>query len=711
MVRVLEQRNNSKMTAKGKGKEPAGRQHAISAVRNIGIIAHIDAGKTTTTERMLFYTGMLHRMGEVHDGTATMDWMIQEKERGITITSAATTCEWDGCQINIIDTPGHVDFTVEVERSLRVLDGAIGVFCGVGGVQPQSETVWRQANRYGVPMIAYVNKMDRLGADFDRVVLEMNEKLGANAVPVQLPVGSENDFIGVVDIIDMKMLSYDKESLGVEIVSMPVPEDMKVSVEKARAELVEAVAEKDESVLHAYMENADVASDILRKGIRNIVTRGKMVPVFCGSSLHNQGVQQLLDAVVAYLPSPADVPDVEGVHPKTGEKVERKSDDISPLSALVFKIANDSYVGRLAFVRVYSGILKKGQNIYNPRIAKRERIAKLVRLHSDSRTEVDALFSGEIGGIVGLKDVTTGDTLCAEHTPVVLGSMLFPEPVMFMAVEPKSSADREKFEQALEVLSAEDPTCKVRKDIETGQTIMSGMGELHLEILRDRMAREFNVEPNVGKPMVAYHETVTSAGEGEYVFDREIGGSRHYAKVCVRVAPLARGSGNKVDFEVSSNEIPLEFRADIESGLNDGLMTGVLGRYIGTDMVITVIGGDFDREASTGVAFRTAALMAFKAAVEKAGPEFLEPIMSLEIVIPDEHVGDVMGDINGRRGKVRDLTARGSMQIIKAGVPLAELFGYSTAIRSLSRGRASYTMEPEHFEIVPKAIREELLNG
>ncbi|MDD4873099.1 MAG: elongation factor G [Kiritimatiellae bacterium] len=706
----MEQRKDNKTSGKAGVREAPERTCSLRMVRNIGIIAHIDAGKTTTTERMLYYAGRVYKMGEVHDGTTVMDYMIQEKERGITITSAATTCFWRDHQVNIIDTPGHVDFTVEVERSLRVLDGAIGIFCGVGGVQPQSETVWHQAESYGVPRIAFVNKMDRMGADFDRVVAEMRKRLGSNAVPVQIPWGSEDNFKGVIDLIDMRVVCFDDESLGMKLKYLPIPSEFAIAAEKARAELIEKIAEIDEQVLKVYMDNPDVPADVLKAGIRRKVVSNEMIPVFCGSSLRNKGVQPLLDAVVDYMPSPLDVPMIKGHHPSTGAEASREADDFGSTSALAFKIVNDAYVGRLVFVRVYSGRLKKGQNVYNPRTRKRERIGRLLQLHAENRTDVETLYSGEIGAIAGLKQTTTGDTLCVENAPIELERIHFPEPVMFMAIEPKTRADKDKLKEAMDALAAEDPTCVIRTDPETGQTIMSGMGELHLEILRDRMHREFKVDANAGKPMVAYYETLTRAGRGEYVFDRDIGGHRQFAQLAVEVTPAKRGAGNTIEIKLSRNVVPEEFWKYIEEGLNDGIMTGVLGRCPVTDVVVRVTEGKFVPEISTEVAFRTAAVMAFREAVMSGVPEFLEPIMELEIITPGEYMGDVIGDLNGRRGKVREMEARGTNQIIRAGVPLAELFGYSTAIRSVTRGRASYTMEPEQFEIVPEAIKQELLN-
>jgi elongation factor G len=707
MVTGVDRKQEKRVTAE---RDAADRLRPLSRVRNIGIIAHIDAGKTTTTERMLFYAGRVHKMGEVHEGTTVMDWMEQEKERGITITSAATTCFWRNCQVNIIDTPGHVDFTVEVERALRVLDGAVGVFCAVGGVQPQSETVWRQSGRYRVPRLAFVNKMDRLGADFGAVVEEIRTRLGSNAVPLQLPIGREDAFAGVVDLIEMRALAYDASTQGMRVTAGGIPADMAAAAERARAELIERVAEKDETLLDAYLENADVPAAVLRAAVRRTVLANAVVPVLCGSSLRNKGVQQVLDAVVDYLPSPLEVLPAEGVHPKTEERVTREADDAGPLTALVFKVVTDDYVGRMAFVRVYSGRLRRGQNAFNPRTRERERIQRLVRLHADAREEVDTLFSGEIGAIAGLRASTTGDTLCAENAPVALEGMRFPEPVMFMAIEPRSRAERDKLNAALADLTSEDPTWRVRVDADTGQTIVSGMGELHLEILSDRLRREFNVEARTGRPMVAYHETITGAGAGTVAFDREIGGKRQFAEVGVQVAPRERGAGCAIEYTLSSREVPDMFKTEIVAGIEDGLATGVLGRYPLTDVAVRVTGGRFDPEASTGVAFRTAALMALRDAVSDAGAELLEPIMKLEIVAPVETMGDLLGDLNGRRGKIREMKTRGELQIIQAGVPLAELFGYATASRSLTRGRGSYTMEPEHFAIVPPAVRNAILS-
>ena len=709
---VLESKAD-KRNSPAAGSQPGGGDVSLCNVRNIGIVAHIDAGKTTTTERILFYAGRTHRLGNVDEGNTVTDWMIQERERGITITSAAITCAWRDIRINLIDTPGHVDFTIEVERSLRVLDGAVGVFCAVGGVQPQSETVWRQADRYGVPRLAFINKMDRMGADFDSCVAEIRTKLHANPVCLQLPVGQAETFGGVIDLLEMKALAYDEGSEGREVVVSEIPAGLADAAAVARAELCEKVAEADESLVETYFENPELSAEVLRGSIRRGVIAGKLVPVLCGSSLKNKGVQQLLDAVMWYLPSPLDRPPVEATDVKSEKKVTREASEKTPLTALVFKIATDAYVGRLFFVRVYAGVLKKGQNVYNPRSRKRERIMKLVRLFADEQTEVEELATGEIGAIVGLKDATTGDTLCAEHQPVYLERITIPEPVMFMAIEPRSSADKAKLAESIGLLAAEDPTCQVRVDAETGQTILSGMGELHLEILVDRLRREFKCEANTGRPMVSYYETVTAPGKSVYLFDRELGGKRHCAQVTVEVAPLKRGGGHAVEITPAARKaLPDERLADgVEQGLTDGILTGVLARYPMTDVLAKVTEVVItDEETATDVALRTAAVMGFREAALAAAPELLEPIMSLDIVTPADYVGDIMGDINGRRGSVRDMTTRGDMQIVRAQVPLAELFGYSTAIRSLSRGRASYTMEPGEFAVVPRTVREQLLN-
>ena len=685
----------------------------LSNVRNIGIVAHIDAGKTTTTERILFYTGKIHKHGDVHDGNTTTDFMIQERERGITIQSAAISCEWKGHSINIIDTPGHVDFTMEVERSLRVLDGAVCVFCAVGGVQPQSETVWRQADRYNVPRIAFVNKMDRMGADFQRVVSELRDKLKAPACPIELPVGREESFSGVVDLLEMKAIVYDEASEGKNFTVGEIPAELKDEAELARAELVEKVADLDEEVMEAFLEKGDLDNSELIPAIRRQVVAGKLVPVLCGTSLKDKGVQPLIDAVCAYLPSPDDRPPIAATDLKSGETVMRRQEDGELLTSLVFKIATDPYVGKLFFVRVYGGVLKKGANAYNPRTKKRERIMKIVRLFADDQIEVDELKAGDIGAIVGLKDCTTGDTLCAEMKPCYLERITAPQPVMFMAIEPKSSADKDKLVESMKALAAEDPTCQYREDEETGQTILSGMGELHLEILVDRLKREFKCAANVGKPMVSYVETVTAPSLKNFMFDRELGGKRHAVELKIEVRPLERGEGVKIELgrDFTSLVQDKHLQECVKQGLEDGVVTGVLARYPMTDIAVACLSATIvDPEVSDEVAFRSAAMMGFREAAEAAAPEFLEPIMKLEITVPPESVGEVLGDLNSRRGTVLDMSQRGDMQLVHARVPLAKLFGYSTAIRSLTKGRASYSMEPDMFELAPKNVREEILS-
>ena len=685
----------------------------MSNVRNIGIVAHIDAGKTTTTERILFYTGKIHKHGDVHDGNTTTDFMVQERERGITIQSAAISCEWKGHSINIIDTPGHVDFTMEVERSLRVLDGAVCVFCAVGGVQPQSETVWRQADHYSVPRIAFVNKMDRMGANFMRVVDELRDKLRANAVPLELPIGREEGFSGVVDLIEMKGIVYDEKSDGKQFTIGDVPADMKDDAELARAELCEKVADLDDGVMEAYLENGDLTAEELKGAIRRLVVANRMVPVLCGTSLRDKGVQPLLDAVVWYLPSPKDRPPVVATDLKSGEPVTRQQKDGELLTSLVFKIATDPFVGRLFFVRVYGGVLKKGANVFNPRTRKRERVMKIVRLFADDQIEVDQLSSGDIGALVGLKEATTGDTLCAEMKPCYLERITAPQPVMFLAIEPKSGADKDKLVDSMKALAAEDPTCQFREDEETGQTILSGMGELHLEILVDRLKREFKVAANVSKPMVSYAETVTRQAAKPFTFDREIGGKRHAVTLTVEIKPLERGAGRKVSVARDvKNSLPDQRLAEtLEQGLLDGIMTGVLARYPMTDMEASISGIEMvDPETSDEIALRGAAVMGFREAALAAGPEFLEPIMKLEITTPPESVGEVLGDLNMRRGTVLDMTQRDDMQIVHARVPMAQMFGYATAVRSLTKGRASYSMEPSDFALVPKSVHEHLLS-
>ena len=685
----------------------------LKNVRNIGIVAHFDAGKTTTTDRILFYTGKIHKHGDVHDGNTTTDFMIQERERGITIQSAAISCEWKGHTINIIDTPGHVDFTMEVERSLRVLDGAVCVFCAVGGVQPQSETVWRQADRYNVPRLAFVNKMDRMGADFARVVEELRDKLHAPACPIELPIGKEEGFKGVIDLLEMKAVVYDEATEGKTFTVGDIPAELKDDADLARAELVEKVADLDEGVMEAFLEKGDLSNEELIPAMRRITVAGRFVPVLCGTSLRDKGVQPLLDAICSFLPSPSDRPPVAATDLKSGEKVTREQKDSEMLTSLVFKIATDPYVGKLFFVRVYGGVLKKGANAYNPRTKKRERIMKIVRLFADDQIEVDELRAGDIGAIVGLKEVTTGDTLCAEMKPCYLERIVAPQPVMFMAIEPKSSADKDKLVESMKALAAEDPTCQFREDEETGQTILSGMGELHLEILVDRLKREFKCAANVGKPMVSYCETITAPALKSFMFDRELGGKRHAVELKLEVKPLERGKGHKVSLAREFVNLVADKRLQecVTQGLEDGIATGVLARYPMTDLEVTCLSATLvDPEISDEVAFRSAAMMGFREAAEAGAPEFLEPIMKLEITTPPESVGEILGDLNGRRGNVTDMDMKGDMQIIHARVPLASMFGYSTAIRSLTKGRAAYSMETDQFEVAPKNVREEILS-
>lgn len=685
----------------------------LTKVRNIGIVAHIDAGKTTTTERILFYTGKIHKHGDVHDGNTTTDFMVQERERGITIQSAAISCEWNGHSINIIDTPGHVDFTMEVERSLRVLDGAVCVFCAVGGVQPQSETVWRQADRYNVPRVAFINKMDRMGADFNRVIGELRDKLKAQACAIVLPIGREDSFKGIVDLLEMKAIVYDENSDGKNFTVGEIPGEMADEAALARTELVEKVADLDEGVMEAFLEKGDLSSEELKGAIRRIVVSGSFVPVLCGTSLRDKGVQPLLDAICRYLPSPLDRPPVAATDLKTEKAVLREQKNSELLTSLVFKIATDPYVGKLFFVRVYGGVLKKGANAFNPRTRKRERIMKIVRLFADDQIEVDELAAGDIGAVVGLKDVTTGDTLCAEMKPCYLERITAPEPVMFMAIEPKSSADKDKLVESMKALAAEDPTCRFREDEETGQTILSGMGELHLEILVDRLKREFKCAANTGKPMVSYCETVTSQSLKEFTFDRELGGKRHAVTLNIEVKPLDRGEGRKVSLSRDFvNQVQDKHLQEcVRQGLEDGISTGVLARYPMTDIEAICVGASMvDPEVSDEVAFRSAAMMGFREAAESANPEFLEPIMKLEITTPPESVGEVLGDLNARRGAVLDMDMRGDMQLVHARVPMAKMFGYATAIRSLTKGRASYSMEMDMFEIAPRNVREEILS-
>jgi len=686
------------------------REFSLENTRNIGIMAHIDAGKTTTTERILFYTGRVHKIGEVHEGAATMDWMVQEQERGITITSAATTAQWKGRRINIIDTPGHVDFTVEVERSLRVLDGSVTVFCAKGGVEPQSETVWRQADKYHVPRLAYVNKMDIMGADFYNCVSMMKERLQANAVPIQLPIGSEDNFQGVIDLVHMKAL-YFKDDLGKVIEEGPIPEDMKEKAEEYRTLLVETVAEQDEDYMLKYLEGEELTVEEIHDGIRKATIAVKMIPVTCGSSYKNKGVQQLLDAVVEYLPSPLDIPAIKGVLPNTEEEVERPADDEGPFSALAFKIMTDPYVGKLCFFRVYSGSLESGSYVLNSTKNKRERIGRILQMHANDRKEISKVYSGDIAAAVGLKDTTTGDTLCAESDPVILESMVFPEPVISVAIEPKSKAGQDKMAIALQKLAEEDPTFRTYTNNETGQTIISGMGELHLDIIVDRLLREFKVEANVGNPQVAYKETIRKAVKSEGKFVRQSGGRGQYGHCWLEIEPKEPGTGYEFINKIVGGAIPKEYIGSVDAGIQDAMNSGILAGYPVVDVKVTLVDGSYHEVDSSEMAFKIAGSMGFKEGCKKADPVLLEPIMKVEITVPEEYMGDVIGDINSRRGRIEGMDARAGAQIIRTFVPLSEMFGYATTLRSRTQGRGVFSMEISHFEEVPKSIQEQIING
>lgn len=685
------------------------RQFSLERTRNIGIMAHIDAGKTTTTERILFYTGKVHKIGEVHDGAATMDWMVQEQERGITITSAATTCNWKGHRINIIDTPGHVDFTVEVERSLRVLDGAVAVFCSVGGVEPQSETVWRQADNYGVPRLAFINKMDRVGADFFRGLNMIKERLGANPVALQIPIGAEERFQGVIDLVTNKALVY-TDDLGTTSEVTDIPEDLKETAAEYRDILLEAVAESDEELMMKYLEGEELTEDEIRKGIRKATISIKFIPVLCGSAFKNKGVQPLLDAVVDYMPAPIDVPAIKGVNPETGEEDKREPSDEQPFSALAFKIMADPYVGKLAFFRVYSGSLKSGSYVYNSSKNKKERIGRILQMHANHREEITEVFTGDIAAAVGPKDVSTGDTLCDEKDPIILEQMEFPEPVIDVAIEPKTKADQEKMGIALQRLSEEDPTFRVRTDTETGQTIISGMGELHLEIIVDRMLREFKVDANVGRPQVAYKETIKGSVKAEGKFVRQSGGRGQYGHVWIELSPLESGSGYEFVNKIVGGVVPREYIGPVEAGIKEAMENGILAGYPAIDIKATLYDGSYHDVDSSEMAFKIAGSMAFKNAAVKAQPIILEPIMKVEVVVPEEYMGDVMGDINSRRGKIEGMEPRGNSQVIRGYVPLSEMFGYATDLRSRTQGRGVYTMQMSHYEEVPKNIAEGIIS-
>lgn len=681
-------------------------------MRNIGIIAHIDAGKTTVTERMLFYTGITYKIGEVHDGTAVMDWMEQEQERGITITSAATTCYWKDCRVNIIDTPGHVDFTVEVERSLRVLDGAVGVFDAVAGVEPQSETVWRQANRYGVPKIGFVNKMDRTGADFFRCVKMMRERLGANAVPFQLPLGCEGDFEGVIDLIDRKAYVYDMETKGAKFEAKDVPEEMKALVDEYREHLIEAVVESDDDLLHKYLESHSLTEDEIRTAARKATVQMKVVPVLCGSAFKNKGVQQLMDAVVYYLPSPLEVPPIEGTDPDKPEKVEKRmASEDEPFSALAFKIITDPYVGQLSYFRVYSGTLESGKTVYNPLQDKRERVGRLLRMHSNKREEVKRVTAGEIVAAVGLNYTRTGDTLCDQNNPILLEKMEFPDPVITIAIEPKTKSDDEKLGMSLQKLANEDPSFRVSVDQETGQTIISGMGELHLEIIVDRLVREFNVAANVGRPQVAYRETITKKVEMENKYSKQTGGRGQFAHVWLRVEPQERGKGFEFIDELKGGAIPREYVRAVEKGVKDAMDSGALAGYPMVDVKVTVFDGSYHEVDSSDMAFKICSAMCLKDATKRADPVLLEPVMDVEVVVPEEYVGAVTGDITARRGRILKSDSHAGSQILGTQVPLANMFGYATDLRSATQGRATYSMQFSHYDVLPKNLADDVIAG
>ncbi|TDA68592.1 MAG: elongation factor G [Clostridia bacterium] len=686
------------------------RQFPLARTRNLGIMAHIDAGKTTTTERILFYTGRVHRMGEVHDGAATMDWMQQEQERGITITSAATTCHWRDYRINIIDTPGHVDFTVEVERSLRVLDGAIAIFCAVGGVEPQSETVWRQADRYGVPRLAFVNKMDRVGADFFAVVEQIKQRLGATPLVIQLPIGSDENFTGVIDLVQQKAL-YWEDDLGLTIRTEDIPAGGRDMAREYREKLIEGLADLDEELMSMYLDGQEIPEETLKRVLRLATCQTRVVPVLCGSAFKNKGVQPLLDALVDYLPSPLDVPPIRGIRPDTGEETVRSPEDGAPFSALAFKIMADPYVGKLTFFRVYSGEVKTGSYVYNSTKGRRERIGRLLRMHANHREEITAAMAGDIVAAVGLKETTTGDTLCDEQAPVILEAMQFPEPVISVAIEPKSKADQERMSLALQRLTEEDPTFRVNTDAETGQTLISGMGELHLEIIVDRLMREFNVNANVGRPQVAYKETITQPARAEGKFIRQTGGRGQYGHVWLEVQPRARGEGFAFVNRIVGGVIPKEYIPAVEAGVKEAMETGGLAGYPVMDMQVSLYDGSYHEVDSSEMAFKIAGSMAVKNAMSRARPVLLEPVMQVEVTVPEEYMGEVLGDLSSRRGHIEGLEARSSLQVIRALVPLAEMFGYATDLRSRTQGRGSYVMQFSHYDVVPGQVLEQILRS
>jgi elongation factor G len=685
------------------------RSVSLENTRNIGIMAHIDAGKTTTTERILYYTGVSYKIGEVHEGTATMDWMEQEQERGITITSAATTCSWREHRINIIDTPGHVDFTIEVERSLRVLDGAVAVFCSVGGVEPQSETVWRQADKYRVPRIAFINKMDRVGADFFRGLSMIKDRLKANPVAIQLPIGKEGDYRGVVDLVEMKAIVWDDESLGAKFNVCEIPSDMQDLVEEYREKMIDELATYDDVLMDKYLGGEEISADELKASIRKATIDINICPVTCGSAFKNKGVQNLLDAVVEYLPAPTDIPAIKGVDPGSEAEIERKAADEEPFSALAFKIMADPFVGQLCFFRVYSGILTSGSYIYNSTKDKKERIGRILKMHANKREEIKEVFAGDIAAAVGLKYTTTGDTLCVEGKPVILESIEFPEPVISIAIEPKTKADQEKLGISLQKLASEDPSFRVNTDEETGQTIISGMGELHLEIIVDRLLREFKVEANVGKPQVAYRETVTKKVKVEGKFVRQSGGRGQYGHVWLEIEPQEPGVGYEFVDAIKGGVVPREYIPAVDKGIQEAMGTGVMAGYPVVDIKVTLVDGSYHDVDSSEMAFKIAGSMGFKEGCTKAAPVLLEPIMSVEVVVPEEYMGDVIGDLNSRRGQIMGMEARANAQVVTAMVPLAMMFGYATDLRSATQGRATYTMTFHHYEQVPKSVSEEII--
>ena len=682
----------------------ANREYPLERTRNIGIMAHIDAGKTTTTERILFYTGVNHKIGETHDGSATMDWMEQEQERGITITSAATTCFWNNNRINIIDTPGHVDFTIEVERSLRVLDGSVTVLCAKGGVQPQSETVWRQANKYSVPRMIYVNKMDIMGADFYNCVNMLRTRLGANAVPIQLPIGKEDTFRGIIDLVEMKAYVYYDE-LGKDIREEEIPEDMKAEAEKYRSELLDHIVEFDDDLMEKYLEGEDLSINEIKKCIRQSTIENKMVPVTCGTSYKNKGVQKLLDAIVDYMPSPLDVPAIKGVL-ENGDEDERKSSDSEPFAALAFKIATDPFVGKLTFFRVYSGTLESGSYVYNANKGKKERIGRILQMHSNERKDIDKVYAGDIAAAVGLKDVATGDTLCNEQHPIILESIEFPDPVIDIAIEPKSKADQEKMGIALAKLAEEDPSFKTYTNQETGQTVIAGMGELHLDIIVDRLKREFHVDCNVGKPQVAYKETIKKPVKVEGKFIRQSGGRGQYGHVWLEVEPNEAGKGYQFESKIVGGVVPKEYVKPTDEGVQEAMKAGVLAGYPVVDVKVALVDGSYHDVDSSEAAFHIAGSMAFKEACRQGGAVLLEPVMKVEITVPEEYMGDVIGDVNSRRGKMEGMDTNNGTTEIHSFIPLSEMFGYATDLRSKTQGRGTYSMEPSHYEEVPKSVLE-----